>query len=127
MTRNLSAATNLIFAIGVVAAGSLAEGAGISGAIFTTTVTGASVNANHFDSKCGVYLDGGPGPQAPAHAAALPDGDYYFQVTDPNGLMLLSTDPVSNRGFRSLEESSLHLRALADRLILRVSIRIIRS
>jgi hypothetical protein len=72
---------------------------GVSGAIFTTTVNGSAVNANLYDSKCAVYLDGGPGPHAPAHAAGLPDGDYYFQVTDPNGAQLLSTDPVSNRQF----------------------------
>jgi len=42
---------------------------------------------------------GGPGPHAPAKAAGLPDGDYYFQVTDPSGAQLLSTDPVSNRRF----------------------------
>jgi hypothetical protein len=52
-----------------------------------------------YQSKCEVYLNGGPGPKAPAHAAGLPDGDYYFQVTDPNGSTLLSTDPVSNRRF----------------------------
>src|ERR1035441_6550276 len=34
---------------------------------------------------------------APAGAAGLPEGDYYFQVTDPNGGTLLSTDVVSNR------------------------------
>jgi hypothetical protein len=45
------------------------------------------------------FLDGGPGPHAPAYAAGLPDGDYYFQVTDPSGRTLLSTDPVSNRRF----------------------------
>jgi hypothetical protein len=74
--------------------------AGPSGAIFTTTGDGSIVNANHFDSKCAVHLDGGPGPNAPAHAAGLPDGDYYFQVTDPSGKNLLSTDVVSNRRFR---------------------------
>jgi hypothetical protein len=73
--------------------------AGVSGAIFTTTVNGSAVNANQYDSKCDVYLNGGPGPHAPARAAGLPDGDYYFQVTDPNGSTLLSTDPVSNRRF----------------------------
>jgi len=77
-----------------------AVAAGVSGAIFTTTANGSAVNANLFDSKCGVYLNGGPGANAPAHAASLPDGDYYFQVTDPNGAQLLSTDPVSNRRFR---------------------------
>ncbi|HWZ30966.1 MAG TPA: hypothetical protein VNX18_06520 [Bryobacteraceae bacterium] len=78
---------------------STVQAAGVSGAIFTTTVNGSAVNANQYDSKCDVYLNGGPGPHAPARAAGLPDGDYYFQVTDPNGSTLLSTDPVSNRRF----------------------------
>lgn len=70
-----------------------------SGAIFTTTANGSRVNANLFSSKCEVYLDGGPGPNAPAGAAGLPDGHYYFQVTDPSGTQLLSTEPVRNRRF----------------------------
>lgn len=73
---------------------------GVSGAIFTTTFDGSVVNGNQYDSKCGVYLDGGPGPNAPAKAAGLPDGDYFLQVTDPSGRYLLSTDPVSNRRFQ---------------------------
>lgn len=74
--------------------------AGPSGAIFTTTANGSRVNANLYSSKCEVYLDGGPGPNAPAGAAGLPDGDYYFQVTDPSGKSLLSTDVVTNRRFQ---------------------------
>jgi hypothetical protein len=73
--------------------------AGLSGAIFTTNSTGTLVNGNQYDSPCSVYLNGGPGPHAPATAAGLPDGDYYFQVTDPSGQQLLSTDPVANRHF----------------------------
>jgi hypothetical protein len=74
--------------------------AGVSGAIFTTDVGGTIVNANvQYASKCDVYLDGGPGKNAPAGAAGLPAGDYYFQVTDPNGQTLLSTDVVANRRF----------------------------
>ena len=73
--------------------------AGLTGAIFTTDFTGTVVNGNQYDSPCSVFLNGGPGPHAPAHAAGLPDGDYYFQVTDPSGRTLLSTDPVSNRRF----------------------------
>ena len=70
----------------------------LSGAIFTTVADGSIVNANvQYQSKCDVYLDGGPGPNAPVGAAGLPPGDYYFQVTDPSGKKLLSTDPVSNR------------------------------
>jgi len=94
--RTLKAACAL-FALAMAATPTRA--AGVSGAIFTTTVNGGAVNANQYESKCGVYLDGGPGPHAPAKAAGLPDGDYYFQVTDPSGAQLLSTDPVSNRRF----------------------------
>ncbi len=71
----------------------------VSGAIFTTDVAGNIVNANLYANKCDVYLDGGPGPNAPAGAAGLPDGDYYFQVTDPSGKKLLSTDAVTSRQF----------------------------
>lgn len=70
-----------------------------SGAIFTTLGDGTAVNHNQYSSTCAVYLDGGPGPNAPASAAGLDDGDYYFQVTDPGGKTLLSTDPVTNRRF----------------------------
>ncbi len=78
----------------------LAESSSVKGAIFTTLDNGTVVNANQYDSTCAVYLDGGPGPHAPAHAAGLPDGEYYFQVTDPSGKQLLSTDAVSNRSFK---------------------------
>jgi hypothetical protein len=71
----------------------------VSGAIFTTVADGSVVNANQYVSKCDVYLDGGPGHHAPASAAALPPGEYFFQVTDPNGQVLLSTDVVNNRRF----------------------------
>jgi hypothetical protein len=70
----------------------------LSGAIFTTTVDGAIVNENvRYEAKEDVYLDGGPGPNAPSTAAGLPAGDYYFQVTDPSGKDLLSTDHISCR------------------------------
>src|SRR5258706_5662802 len=74
----------------------------LPGAIFTTFSDGTRVNANIYPAKCGptgVWLDGGPGPNAPQGAAGLPDGDYYFQVTEPSGKTLLSTDPVMNRQF----------------------------
>ncbi len=73
---------------------------GLSGAIFTTLADGSRVNANLYESKPDVYLDGGPGVNAPQGAAGLPDGNYYFQVTDPSGQVLLSTDPVQNREFQ---------------------------
>src|SRR6476659_6824945 len=71
----------------------------LSGAIFTTTADGSRVNANIYAAKEDVYLDGGPGQNAPAKAAGLPEGDYYFQVTDPSGKTLLSLDPVECRSF----------------------------
>jgi hypothetical protein len=100
MKHSLSAAFFGLALLPLAMPWSAAHAAAPSGAIFTTTGNGSRVNANHFDSKCAVYLDGGPGPNAPAHAAGLPDGDYYFQVTDPSGKTLLSTDPVSNRRFK---------------------------
>jgi hypothetical protein len=68
-----------------------------SGAIFTTLADGSEVNENHFPSKPAVYLDGGPGPGAPQGAAGLDDGTYVFMVTNPNGDVLLSTDPAGCR------------------------------
>ena len=65
-----------------------------NGAIFTTLEDGSIVNANIYSAKEDVYLDGGPGPKAPAGSAALPEGDYFFQVTDPSGMTLLSTDSI---------------------------------
>src|SRR6266581_847524 len=71
--------------------------AGVTGAIFTTDSTGTTVNGNIYDHCCDVYLNGGPGPHAPCTAAGLPNGDYYFQVTDPSGATLLSTDAITAR------------------------------
>jgi hypothetical protein len=68
-----------------------------SGAIFTTVSDGSEVNFNIYDAKPDVYLDGGPGPGAPQHAAGLDDGTYGFQVTDPSGKTLLSTDAARCR------------------------------
>jgi hypothetical protein len=70
-----------------------------SGAIFTTLPDGSEVNFNHFPSKEAVYLDGGPGPGAPQNAAGLDNGTYVFQVTNPNGETLLSTDRARCRQF----------------------------
>lgn len=69
----------------------------LSGAIFTTFPDGSRVNGNIYPSMEDVYLDGGPGPNAPITAAGLPEGDYFFQVTDPGGKELLSLDHISCR------------------------------
>src|SRR3954470_11144290 len=92
LTAGLSAAVLFaLFAAAAIAAP--------SGAIFTTDVTGVPVNLNHYAAKEDVYLNGGPGINAPDSAAGLPAGTYSFQVTDPSGKTLLSTDPVSCRQF----------------------------
>ena len=70
-----------------------------SGAIFTTLPDGSEVNFNIYPSKDLVYLDGGPGIGAPAGAAGLDDGRYVFQVTEPSGKTLLSTDEARCRQF----------------------------
>src|SRR5690242_17346193 len=67
----------------------------VNGAIQTTTSTGTTVNGNIYAAKTDVYLTGGPQNE---HANGLsPDGLYYFQVTDPSGATLLSTDDISCR------------------------------
>jgi len=71
----------------------------LKGAIFTTLADGTRVNANIYADKDDVYLDGGPGPGAPGMAACLPEGFYYFQVTDPSGMTPLSTDEIGCRRF----------------------------
>jgi hypothetical protein len=70
----------------------------VSGAIFTTDSTGLEVNVNQYAAKTDVYLNGGPGVNAPIGAAGLsPDGTYVFQVTDPSGKTLLSQDAAQCR------------------------------
>ena len=73
-----------------------------SGAIFTTLPDGTAVNFNIYANKNDVYLDGGPGPGAPQTAAGLDDGIYVFQVTDPSGKSLLSSDAAKCRQNRKI-------------------------
>lgn len=90
----------LLVALGLVLGmASQAVAGPLPGAIFTTLSDGSRVNANIYQAKEDVYLDGGPGPNAPSSAAGLPQGWYYFQVTDPSGKSLLSTDAVKYRKF----------------------------
>lgn len=55
--------------------------------------------SNHYDAKQDVYLNGGPGINAPDSAAGLPAGAYSFQGTDPSGKVLISGEDVSCRQF----------------------------
>lgn len=63
-------------------------------AIYTTDKAGTIVNQNIYGQNTDVYLSGGPQNQ---RASGLPDGTYYFQITDPSGKNLLSTDAASCR------------------------------
>lgn len=82
----------------------VALAAGPTGAIFTTTPDGTIVNENvRYNQKIEVYLDGGPGPNAPQTAAGLDNGWYVFQVTDPSGKNLLSMDPSKCRVFEATD------------------------
>ena len=65
----------------------------LSGAIFTTDSTCSGVDLNIYGSKDDVYLNGGPTHPG---AAGLPDGDYYVQVTEPNGTPLGTSVGSSN-------------------------------
>jgi hypothetical protein len=57
----------------------------LTGAIFTTDLGCGGVNINLFVDKGDVYLNGGPAGNGPG----LPEGDYYAEVTDPNGISVL--------------------------------------
>ena len=74
--------------------------AGMSGAIFTTKQDGYFVNGNVYDAAEEVYLNGGPRANQSCTAAGLPDGPYYFQVTDPPGKVLISGDDIDQRKVR---------------------------
>ena len=86
-----------MWCVGLLGALALAApaAAALSGAIYTTTSDGTTVNGNIYDSKKDVYLSGGP--QNNNDPGIRPDGDYYFQVTDPSGSVLLSQDPIACR------------------------------
>src|SRR5437899_2362463 len=64
----------------------------LSGAIFTTDSTGHRINQNIYARKQDVYLQGGP-DQRGVH---LPDGRYYYRVTDPSGKVVLSATRTVN-------------------------------
>lgn len=62
--------------------------------IYTTMAAGTTVNGNIYPAKSDVYLSGGP---QNCVGNGLPDGTYYFQVTDPSASVLLSSDGLVDR------------------------------
>jgi hypothetical protein len=85
----------LVIALTAFAFFAVSASAQVSGAIYTTTSTGTTVNGNIYVAKSDVYLSGGP--QNKNGPGLGPDGIYYFQVTDPSGAVLLSTDDITCR------------------------------
>jgi len=57
----------------------------LSGAIYTTTSNCSAVDANRYLWKDDVYLNGGPNND---HSAGFTPGNYYVQVTTPQGVLL---------------------------------------
>lgn len=59
--------------------------ANLTGAVFTTNGSCSGTDVNLYPDKDSVYANGGPQND---HAAGLPDGAYYVQVTSPDGVLL---------------------------------------
>ncbi len=84
----------LVLSISLSVVGALAQA---PGAFYVTDPAGAIPAQNRFDAAVDVYLAGGPGPNEPCSSPGLPDGYYFFQVTDPTGTVLLSLDSIVDR------------------------------
>lgn len=98
-----AAAGALVFLLTLGLATSPANAEAINGAIYTSLADGSSVNANLYDLKTDVYLNGGPNNPPGCNGGDLDDDDYFFQVTDPSGAQLLSTDGIENRKLRVID------------------------
>ena len=84
-------------AIVALSAGALAvlAAAGYVGAIFTTDQFGTPVNQNIYQMPGDVYLNGGPNNST---SQGLPPNEiFYFEVSDPSGQTILSTDKAACR------------------------------
>ncbi|HXF42518.1 MAG TPA: hypothetical protein VNK26_02150 [Pyrinomonadaceae bacterium] len=88
-TKYLISLLTIVF----LSAGIYAVG-GLPGAIYTSNFDGSRVNQNIYSDRLSVYLNGGPNN---ANSRGLLPGYYYFEVTDPSGKTLLSTDPAECR------------------------------
>lgn len=89
-------ATTLLLVAFAVAFGSTAIAqVSMNGKIYTSNSDGTTVNGNIYATKDQVYVNGGP--QHEQQNGISPDGTYYFQVTDPSGAVLLSSDDITCR------------------------------
>ena len=62
-----------------------------------TTVNASSAAVSVFSDKEDVFFTAGPTTSPCAFTQFVPDGRYYFQVTDLSGTRLLSSDPLTER------------------------------
>ena len=62
-----------------------------------TTVNASSAAASVFSNKEDVFFTAGPTASPCAFSQFVPDGRYYFQVTDLSGRRLLSSDALTER------------------------------
>jgi len=109
MRRSIHVIVVMCLMVGMTAALPNPASAHLQGAVWTTAADGAKVNANLYDQKCPPladpcvtpplvpFLSGGPNFASPTRW--VPDGEYYFQVTDPSGKVLLSNDNIEARRF----------------------------
>jgi rRNA maturation protein Nop10 len=67
------------------------------GAIGTVGAGSPALPQQVFGHRGDVFLAAGPATTPCRFTDYVPDGKYYFQVTDSSGTVLLSTDPVSER------------------------------
>jgi len=70
----------------------------VPGATFALNRQGNHLEGNAFPRKDGVYFSGGP--RGACTAPGLASGIWCFQVTDPAGTVLLTTDPIAQRCIR---------------------------
>jgi hypothetical protein len=93
LARTVSLAFFFRLALALATALSTAAAAFAGGDIYTSSATGTV--ENFFPTSPDAYLSGGLDIWEPP--SDLPDGTYYFQVTDLTGEILLSSDPASCR------------------------------
>jgi hypothetical protein len=73
-----------------------ASATSLPSAIWTSLSDGSSVNSNIYALRTDVYLNGGP-QGCTTGGDGLPNGDYYFEVTDTSASTLLSADAIKFR------------------------------
>ena len=76
---------------------------GNGSAVFVSTAHGGVPHGNRFETSLDPYLNGGPRGNGKCKSNRLPDGDSYFQVTNPAGNVLLSSDDLEQRRFTVID------------------------